>query len=130
MSLPSDPPAAGSSPPRPWARAHLRLMLACGLILAVAVALTTVLILTRRGRQPTPVPLGLRPATTIPLPGDSSRFDYASLDTGRGLLFIAHLGAGQVIEVDTHSQRVVRTIGDLPGVHGVLVLPDRHRVYA
>ena len=108
MSSPSDPPAAGSSPPRPWTRVHLRLILACGLILAIAVAVTTVLILTRRGRQPTPVPLGLRPATTIPLPGDSSRFDYASLDTGRGLLFIAHLGAGQVIEVDTHSQRVVR----------------------
>ena len=119
-----------SSPPQSWARAHLRLVLACGLILVIAVVVTTVLILTRRGRQPAPVPLGLRPAATIPLPGDSSRFDYASLDAGRGLLFIAHLGASQVIEVDIHTQRVVRTITGLPGVHGVLVLPDRHRVYA
>ena len=130
MSSPSDPPAAVSSPPQSWARAHLRLVLACGLILVIAVVVTTVLILTRRGHQPAPVPLGLRPAATIPLPGDSSRFDYASLDAGRGLLFIAHLGASQVIEVDIHTQRVVRTITGLPGVHGVLVLPDRHRVYA
>ena len=119
-----------SSPPQSWARAHLRLVLACGLILVIAVVVTTVLILTRRGHQPAPVPLGLRPAAAIPLPGDSSRFDYASLDAGRGLLFIAHLGASQVIEVDIHTQRVVRTITGLPGVHGVLVLPDRHRVYA
>ena len=63
-------------------------------------------------------------------PGDSSRFDYASLDAGRGLLFIAHLGASQVIEVDVRTQKVVRTIPNLPGVHGVLVLPGTRRVYA
>lgn len=101
-----------------------------GLVLAVAVTATVVLVVALGGRQPTPVPLGLHPAATIPLPGDSSRFDYASLDPGRGLLFIAHLGAGQVIEVDIHTQKVVRTIPDLPGVHGVLVLPAAHRVYA
>jgi DNA-binding beta-propeller fold protein YncE len=67
---------------------------------------------------------------TIPLPGDNSRFDYASLDPGRGLLFIAHLGASQVIEVDVKSQTVLRTITDLPGVHGVLVVPETHWVYA
>jgi len=96
----------------------------------IAATVTLVLVVARGGRQPTPVPLGLRPAATIPLPGDSSRFDYASLDAGRGLLFIAHLGAGQVIEVDIHTQKVVRTIPNLPGVHGVLVLPDARRVYA
>ena len=31
----------------------------------------------------------------VPLPGDTSRFDYASLDTARHLLFIAHLGASE-----------------------------------
>ena len=41
-------------------------------------------------------PLPLRPATEFPLPGDNSRFDYASLDAQRGLLFIAHLGASEV----------------------------------
>jgi DNA-binding beta-propeller fold protein YncE len=72
----------------------------------------------------------LHPVGQIPLPGDSSRFDYASLDAGRGLLFIAHLGASQVIEVDVRAHRVVRTINHLSQVHGVLVVPERHRVYA
>ncbi len=64
------------------------------------------------------------------LPGDGSRFDYASLDAERGLLFVAHLGASEVIEVDVHAHRVVRTIKGLSQVHGVLVVPQRHQVYA
>ena len=98
-------------------------------VVVLAAAVTTVLIL-RHQRQPPRVPLGLRTVATIPLPGDTSRFDYASLDNGRGLLFIAHLGASQVIEVDIHTNQVVRTIANLPGVHGVIVVPALHRVYA
>ncbi|OLZ61220.1 hypothetical protein AV521_44210 [Streptomyces sp. IMTB 2501] len=105
------------------------LALTAGLILAVAAAVAGVL-LTRGGDQPPRTALPLRQVKEIALPGDSSRFDYASLDSGRGLLFIAHLGASQVIEVDTHADKVVRTIDDLPGVHGVLVVPALHRVYA
>jgi len=66
----------------------------------------------------------------LALPGDGSRFDYASLDAERGLLFVAHLGASEVLEVDVHSHRVLRRIGALPQVHGVLVVPEVHRVYA
>jgi DNA-binding beta-propeller fold protein YncE len=66
----------------------------------------------------------------IPLPGGNSRFDYASLDPGRGLLFVAHLDASQVAEINIRTGRVVRTIPDLPQVHGVLVIPALHRVYA
>src|SRR5882757_8733483 len=75
-------------------------------------------------------PLPLQPVGEVALPGDGSRFDYASLDSARGLLFIAHLGAGEVIEVDVHANRVLRTITHLPDVHGVLVVPQSHRVYA
>lgn len=96
--------------------------------MVVAATITTVLLL--RHRQPHQVPLALHTVATVALPGDTSRFDYASLDPERGLLFLAHLGAGQVIEVDTHTDQVIRTIGDLPGVHGVLVVPALHRVYA
>jgi DNA-binding beta-propeller fold protein YncE len=74
--------------------------------------------------------LPLRPVGQIVLPGDSSRFDYASLDPGRGLLFIAHLGASEVIEVDLRAQRVVRVIPGVSKVHGVLVVPALRRVYA
>jgi DNA-binding beta-propeller fold protein YncE len=102
---------------------------AAGLVVvAVGVAVTVAVV---RRDQATPTrPLGLRSAGVVELPGDPSRFDYASLDPGRGLLFIAHLGAGEVVEVDVRSQRVVRTIGGVAGVHGVFVVPDKRRVYA
>jgi DNA-binding beta-propeller fold protein YncE len=38
--------------------------------------------------------------------------------------------AGDDIEVDVHAHRVVRTIPNLSQVHGVLVVPALHRVYA
>ena len=34
----------------------------------------------------------------IPLGGNTTRLDYESLDQGRHLLFIAHLGASEVVE--------------------------------
>lgn len=123
---PTQPPAA-TSVARSRARWWLWLGFATVLVIAVAAVAVVVAL---RGRQPARVPLGLRPVGQITLPGDGSRFDYAALDASRGLLFIAHLGAGEVIEVDIRSQRVVRTISGLPGVHGVLVVPARHRVYA
>jgi DNA-binding beta-propeller fold protein YncE len=75
-------------------------------------------------------PLPLQPAGEIALPGDNSRFDYSSLDTQRGLLFVAHLGASEILEVDVHASRVIRTIPNLSQVHGVLVVPTLNRVYA
>ena len=66
----------------------------------------------------------------IPLPGDTSRFDYESLDPQSGRLAIAHLGAGTVVIVDARAGRV---LGEVPGVsqvHGVLSVPARHRLYA
>ncbi|MGW0208981.1 YncE family protein [Streptomyces sp. NPDC003233] len=104
------------------------LAIAAALLLAVAAAVAGVLL--TRDSEPPKEALPLRPVSQITLPGDNSRFDYASLDPGRGLLFIAHLGASQVIEVDIHADRVVRTIGDVAGVRGVLVVPALHRVYA
>jgi hypothetical protein len=102
---------------------------AVGALIVVAVAVTLVVV-TARSHQPTPIALPLRTTGELALPGNSSRFDYASLDTGRGLLFIAHLGASEIIEVDIHTHHVMRTILNLPQVHGVLVVPALHRVYA
>ncbi|WP_238586298.1 YncE family protein [Rhodococcus rhodochrous] len=58
------------------------------------------------------------------------RFDYTSLDTERGLLLLAHMGAGEITEVDVHGHQAVRTIADVADAHGVLVVPDIGRVYA
>jgi hypothetical protein len=67
-------------------------------VVIAAIAAVVVAALVRH--QPPPrVTLPLRQVGEIALPGDSSRFDYASLDTERGLLFIAHLGASEIIEI-------------------------------
>jgi DNA-binding beta-propeller fold protein YncE len=95
------------------------------LVLALA---AVVVIVSTDGRQSSALPL--RATGEVALPVDGSRFDYESLDADHGLLFVAHLGAGEVIEIDVRARRMVRTIGDLPQVHGVLVVPALHRVYA
>ena len=66
----------------------------------------------------------------LPLPGSASRFDYQSLDPTSGRLYLAHLGAGQLVVVDTRHQRVVGTVAGLPSVTGVLAVPALHRVFA
>ena len=80
--------------------------------------------------EPASSGLPLTAVTTAALPGDTSRLDYASIDPAAHRLFIAHLGASQIIEVDTTTNQVVKVIDQIPGVHGVLVVPDRHRVFA
>lgn len=73
--------------------------------------------------------LPLHTVATIPLPGGASRLDYASVDTQRHRLYIAHLGGGLVIVFDTKTRRIVRAI-PAPGAHGVLAVPALGRVYA
>jgi hypothetical protein len=73
---------------------------------------------------------GLARRRAYSLPGGNSRLDYASLDSARGLLFVAHLGASQVLEINIRTGRVLCAIGGLSQVHGVLVVPSLHRVHA
>jgi DNA-binding beta-propeller fold protein YncE len=74
--------------------------------------------------------LPLRQLSQTALSGGPVRFDYTAVDAGRGRLFIAHMGAGELIDVDVRTHTVVRTLPDLEDVHGVIVVPDKHRVYA
>lgn len=66
----------------------------------------------------------------VPLPGKPDRFDYATIDPKRQLLFIAHLGSGMVTAVNLRSERVVANVRDVPGVHGVLAVPALGEVFA
>ncbi len=66
----------------------------------------------------------------VPLGGRATRLDYASVDAERQLLFIAHLGDGEVIVVDTRTHRLVKRIAHVSQVHGVLAVPELGRVYA
>jgi DNA-binding beta-propeller fold protein YncE len=108
-------------------RPRLLIVTLAALLAATAAAVTLAGLL--RTSNPGPA-LPLRQAGELTLPGGSTRFDYESLDPGRGLLFIAHLGDSQVIETSIRTSRVIRVITGLPDVHGVLVVPALHRVYA
>src|SRR6185437_9806126 len=68
--------------------------------------------------------------TDIPLPGKANRFDYATVDPQRRLLFLAHLGSGMVTAIDLRTTRVVANVADVPSVHGVLAVPELGEVFA
>jgi DNA-binding beta-propeller fold protein YncE len=93
------------------------------LIAAIAAAVVAVTSHVSSARLP------LRLVANVPLPGPANRFDYTSLDPTTGRLYIAHMNAGQLLVFDVQTRRVVQTIA-VPGVHGVIVVPELHRVYA
>jgi len=66
----------------------------------------------------------------IPLLGGASRFDYQFLDTENNLLYFSHMGAGQIVVFNTQQGKVLQTLSGFPGVTGLLVLPQFHRLYA
>jgi YVTN family beta-propeller protein len=74
--------------------------------------------------------LPLKQLTDVPLGGRPTRLDYAILDPDRHLLFIAHLGDGEVVAFDTRAARVIARIPDVASVHGMLAIPAMSRVYA
>jgi DNA-binding beta-propeller fold protein YncE len=83
---------------------------------------------------PGPPTLPLQRVSVTDLTGGPVRFDYTALDAAQGRLFIAQMGASQLVDVDVHAHahahEVVRTLPNLADVHGVIVVPDKHRVYA
>ncbi|MDH6153703.1 MULTISPECIES: YncE family protein [Paraburkholderia] len=74
--------------------------------------------------------LPLTHVADIPLPGRATRLDYESYDPARHLLFIAHLGDGEVIAFDVGASRVIARIAGVSSVHGVLAIPELSRVFA
>src|SRR5215813_9927086 len=77
-----------------------------------------------------PGSLPLRVLADVPLSGGTSRFDYQSFDSYSGRLYIVHLGADLMTVFDVNKQAVVGDVKDLKRVHGVLAVPELHRVYA
>jgi DNA-binding beta-propeller fold protein YncE len=72
----------------------------------------------------------LKTIADIPLPGGSTRFDYQSLDTATGRLYLSHMGDGTVVVFDTKANKVVANVTGFPTVTGVLVVPALKSVYA
>jgi len=74
--------------------------------------------------------LPLRVLADVPLTGSTTRFDYQSFDSSTGRLYIAHLGSDLMTVFDVNKQTIVTDVKDLKRVHGVLAVPELHRVYA
>ena len=74
--------------------------------------------------------LPLRVLADVPLTGGATRYDYQSLDSSSGRLYIAHLGSDLMTVFDVNKQTIVGDVKDLKRVHGVLAVPALHRVYA
>ena len=74
--------------------------------------------------------LPLRTLRDVPLSGGATRFDYQSFDQNTGRLYIAHLGDGALTVFDANKETVIGDVKDLPHVHGVIAVPELHRMYA
>lgn len=74
--------------------------------------------------------LPLRTLLDVPLTGGRTRLDYQSLDGASSRLYIAHLGSDLMTVFDVNKQTIVGDVKDLKRVHGVLAVPELHRVYA
>src|SRR6266852_2792371 len=72
----------------------------------------------------------LKKLADVPLPGPAVRFDYQSLDTSQGRLYIAHMNADQLVVFDTKKREVVANLDGFRRVHGVWAVPELSRVYA
>ena len=72
----------------------------------------------------------LKVVIDVPLTGGPTRLDYQSLDSANGRLYIAHLGSDLMTVFDVNKQSVVGDVKDLKKVHGVLAVPELHRIYA
>ncbi|HMC54472.1 MAG TPA: YncE family protein, partial [Gemmatimonadaceae bacterium] len=72
---------------------------------------------------------GLTLVAELPLPGPANRFDYQSVDTASGRIYMNHMNAGSTIVFDADSSRVVAEIPNVRRATGVLVVPAHHQVY-
>jgi DNA-binding beta-propeller fold protein YncE len=64
------------------------------------------------------------------MPGPAVRFDYQSLDSTSGRLYIAHMNADQLVVFDTKTRKVVANLDGFARVHGVWAVPELARIYA
>jgi DNA-binding beta-propeller fold protein YncE len=94
------------------------------------IALTLALTGCRASAQSSRPSVEWRVVAEVPLPGPPGRFDYQTFDPAAGRLWIAHMGADEVLAFDVRTRRVVARMPDLPGVTGVRAVPSVQRVFA
>ena len=82
------------------------------------------------GGEPPAPSLRLDVIADVPLTGQTTRWDYASVDSRKHRLYLAHLGDSVVTVFDTQRRVIVKDIPKVSHVHGVLAIPELGRVYA
>jgi DNA-binding beta-propeller fold protein YncE len=65
----------------------------------------------------------------VPLPGAAKRFDYQSLDTTTGRLYISHMRGDRLDVFDTRAGKLVASLEGFPGATGVWAVPSLHHVF-
>ncbi|TCK75900.1 YncE family protein [Acidipila rosea] len=95
--------------------------------MAAALVLVPVMALAQSAK---PVDKLLTVVADVPMPGAAVRFDYQSLDTVNGRLYIAHMNADQLVVFDVRARRVIANLAGFQRVHGVFAAPEVHRLYA
>jgi DNA-binding beta-propeller fold protein YncE len=65
-----------------------------------------------------------------PLGPRTDRTDYQSIDPAARRLYIAKMGAGQLLVFDLERNKVIAQLDGFPKITGVLVVPELHKIYA
>jgi DNA-binding beta-propeller fold protein YncE len=66
----------------------------------------------------------------IDLPGPKGqRFDYLAVDDEDHWLLSGHLGPGLLYVIDVQTNKLVKTIGPVPGITGLAYIPGLRKVY-
>jgi DNA-binding beta-propeller fold protein YncE len=99
-------------------------------VLAFALAACLLTLATSAGGSGASEHSPLKKVADIPLPGAAVRFDYQSLDTSQGRLYIAHMNANQLVVFDVKKRAVIANLDGFSSVHGVWAVPELGRVYA
>jgi DNA-binding beta-propeller fold protein YncE len=90
---------------------------------AVGLALALAGGATAAGRLP------LREVARLALPGPANRFDYQSVDPAARRLYISHMDGDRLLVFDLRRRKVAKSF-NVPGVHGVIAVPQLARAYA
>ena len=95
--------------------------------LLVPAAATAALVLSAAGAAFAAPPV-YKVQTKIKI-GGAARWDYVYVDSTNHRLYVAHSGADAVEVIDTVADKVVATIPNTKGVHGVAVANDLGKGY-
>ena len=72
----------------------------------------------------------LKKVAEFDLPGPpGKRFDYLIIASDDHYLLSAHLAAKQMYVIDLHTNKIVATVTDTPGVEGIEYVPELKRAY-